>query len=71
MYRDTFESYANEFRFLNGEVFVYPVCNTLQVNDYSRFSMEGFSEADKKNAHENCFPEDLKNIYDLGARLSR
>lgn len=71
MYRDTFENYANEFRFLNSEVFVYPICNTLQVNDYSRFSMAGFSEADKKNAHENCFPEDLKNIYDLGARLSR
>lgn len=71
MYQSAYESYANEFRFLNGEVTLYPVCNTLQVNDYSKFAMGGFSEAAKKQAHEECFPADLKNAFDIGAKLSR
>lgn len=71
VYRSTYESYANEFRFLNGEVSVYPIYNTLQVNDYSKFAMGGFSEAAKKQAHEECFPADLKNAFDIGAKLSR
>lgn len=71
MYQNTFENYANEFHFLNGEVSLYPICNTLQVNDYSKFSMRGFSETDKKKAHEEIFPSDLKNAYGLGALLSK
>lgn len=71
MYRSAYEGYANEFRFLNGEISLYPVCNTLQVNDYSKFSMGGFNEAAKKQAHEECFPVDLKNAYELGAKLSK
>lgn len=71
MYQGNFEGYAKEFRFLNGEVSLYPVCNTLQVSDYSKFSMSGFSETDKRNAHEKCFPEDLKNAYVLGAKLGK
>lgn len=71
MYQSTFESCTDEFRFLNGEISLYPVCNTLQVNDYSKFSMGGFSEANKQKAHEECFPVDLKNAYDLGAKLSK
>ena len=71
MYRSAYESYANEFLFLNGEVALYPIYNTLQVNDYSKFAMGGFSEAAKKQAHEECFPADLKNAFDIGAKLSR
>lgn len=71
MYLDACERYANEFRFLNGAISLYPVCNTLQVSDYSKFSMGGFSEAAKKQAHGERFPEDLKNAYELGAKLSR
>ena len=70
IYRDVFEGYANEFRFLNGEIALYPVYNTLQVNDYSKYSMGGFSEADKKQTREKCFPSDLEKAYALGAKLS-
>lgn len=70
-YSHAFADYANEFRFLNGEVALYPVCNTLQVSDYSKFSMSGFSETDKQKAHAECFPLDLKKAYDLGAQLSK
>lgn len=70
-YSHTFDNYANELRFLNGDVVLYPVYNTLQVSGYSKFSMSGFSETDKKQAREECFPLDLKKAYDLGAQLSK
>lgn len=71
IYSHTFEGYADELRFLNGEVCLYPVCNTLQVNDDSKFSMGGFREQDKQQAREEYFPLDLKNAYDLGTQLSK
>lgn len=70
-YQSAYESYANEFGFLNGDIKLLPVCNTLQVNDYSKFAMAGFNEAAKKQNREECFPEDLKKAYDLVASLSR
>lgn len=47
-YKEVFEGYANEFKVLNGDVIVYPCCNTLQVNDYSKFNMNSFSEEKKE-----------------------
>lgn len=70
-YSHAFEGYANELRFLNGEIALHPVCNTLQVSDYSKFSMQGFSETDKQQIHKERFPLDLKETYDLGAQLSK
>lgn len=70
-YSRTFETYAKEFGFLNGETALYPVCNTLQVSDYSKFSMGGFSEMEKQQSRQVCFPVDLKKAFDLGAQLSR
>lgn len=68
LYKQTFEEYANEFKLLNGDVQVYPCYNTLQVNDYSKFSMAGFSEETKKKVHEESFPEDLKKAFDAGVK---
>lgn len=71
LYREKFEAYANELSFLNGEITIYPAYNTLQVKDYSKFSMSGFSESEKKKVREKCFPVDLENAYQLGERLSK
>lgn len=71
LYKEKFEAFANEFKFLNGEVHLYPAYNTLQVDNYSNFNMGSFSEEGKKKAHEECFPADLENAYDLGAKLSQ
>ncbi|MCI8613968.1 flavodoxin family protein [Parablautia intestinalis] len=71
LYKEKFENYADEFKALNGEVCLYPVYNTLQVTDYSKYNMSSFSEEEKKEAHEKCFPSDLENAYRLGAKLSR
>lgn len=69
-YREKLEAYANEFKMLNGEISLYPVYDTLQVNDYSDFEMGGVSEEKKKAVHEACFPKDLKNAYEIGAKLA-
>ena len=71
IYRSEVEAYANEFRFLNGEIALYPAYNTLQVNDYSKFNMGSFSEEKKKESREKRFPVDLKNAYELGVKLNR
>lgn len=56
---------------LNGEVNLYPCYNTLQVADYSKFNMGSFDESMKKTAHEENFPKDLKNAYDIGKMISQ
>ena len=49
---------------------VYACCDTLQVNDYSKFNMASFSEAHKKEMREKQFPKDLEAAFNMGARLS-
>lgn len=71
MYKNEFEAYANEFRMLNGDVSLYPVFNTLQVKDYTKFDMSGFNEEVKKDVHEEKFPIDLENAFDMGVSLSK
>lgn len=71
LYKAKFESYADDFKALNGEVSLYPCYNTLQVKDYSKFNMAGFNEEEKKEVHDEHFSIDLENAYNLGVRLSR
>lgn len=59
------------FGMLNGEIKVYPVCNTLQVNDYSKYSMAMFDEEDKKKSRQEQFPIDLEEAFKIGAELSK
>ena len=69
-YRDVFEARLNLSRTLNGSVEFLPACDTLQVSDYSRYSMAGFDEARKRAVRETQFPLDMRRAFDLGARLS-
>lgn len=71
LYKEKFEEYAKELEMLNGEVNLYPCYNTLQVADYSKFNMGSFDESMKKTAHEENFPKDLKNAYDIGKMISQ
>ena len=59
------------FHALNGNVEVYAACDTLQVNDYSKFNMASFSEEHKKEMREKQFPVDLEEAFRLGERLAR
>ena len=57
------------FRGLNGKVQVLPCCDTLQVNDYGKYNMAGFSEAHKQAHRAAQFPLDLRQAYAMGAAL--
>ena len=69
-YRSKAKELAQSFQALNGAVEVYACCDTLQVNDYSKFNMASFNEAHKKEMREKQFPKDLENAFTMGARLS-
>ena len=69
-YAQKAQELAQSFRALNGAVEVYACCDTLQVKDYSGYSMAGFSEAHKKAVRETQFPLDLENAFRMGAALS-
>ncbi len=65
-YKEAMEEYFQPFRMLNGKVEIIPVCDTLQVNDYSRYEMKGFSEAHKKAVHDGEFPKALEKAFKIG-----
>lgn len=69
LYKDSFEGYAQELGMLNGKVCLYPCFDTLQVADYSKYSMAGFDGERKKLSREKNFPKDLENAYAIGQRL--
>ena len=70
MYKKVYENpmkvYFAPFGFLNGNVDIYAFCDTLQVDDYSKYDMASFSEEHKKKVHETQFPKDLKKAYEIG-----
>ncbi|MEI3376292.1 MAG: flavodoxin family protein [Coriobacteriales bacterium] len=57
-------------RFLNGDVRVLPVCDTLQVDDYSKYAMNGFDRARKHEGRKVRFPQELEAARLMGAELS-
>ena len=68
-YRKKAKEVAQSFAALNGKVEVYACCDTLQVEDYSKFSMASFNESHKKEMREKQFPKDLENAFKMGAGL--
>ena len=55
---------------LKGDVRCYAACDTMQVGDYSRYSLGAFSEETKKAHHDEQFPVDLKEAFRMGAEMS-
>ena len=67
VYERRMQEYFAPMRFLNGRVRIIPVCDTLQVNDYSKYDMAGFSEEHKKAVHDAEFPKMLEQAFRIGA----
>ena len=57
--------------FFHGKTASYASLDTLQVKDYSKFSMGAFDESAKKEWRDTQFPIDLKECYKMGAELSK
>lgn len=69
--KESLSSYEFLFGFLNGEIRTYPVCDTIQVSDYSKFNMAGFSQEAKEKQWILQFPKDLEKAFEIGAELSK
>ena len=65
-YRKKAKELAQSFKMLNGSVEVYACCDTLQVKDYSRYSMASFNEEHKKEMRTKQFPQDLEKAFKMG-----
>ena len=55
---------------LHGKIDHMASCDTLQVSDYSKYSMGAFDEAEKKQQRSEQFPLDLEEAFRLGAAMS-
>jgi len=66
-YEDQMKSYFGMLRMLKGDVRIVPVFDTLQVDDYSKYEMHGFSGEHKREVHDKVFPEDLARAFEIGA----
>lgn len=56
---------------LHGAIDRIASCDTLQVNDYSKYDMAYFSEEAKRAHRDEQFPKDLEAAFALGAKLSK
>ena len=56
---------------LRGSVRTYASCDTVQVKDYSKYSMGLFSEEAKRARHDSQFPLDLESAFRMGAELGK
>ena len=52
----------------NKMIYAYDTC---QFNDYSKYEVNVFDEADKLQHHEKEFPKDLQNAFNLGKNITR
>ena len=65
-YKASMEAYFGFLSLLNGKTEIFPVCDTLQANDYSKYDMGSFSEEHKKAVRESEFPKMLQKAYETG-----
>ena len=66
VYESRFQEYFAPFRFLNGNTRLIPICDTLQVNDYSKYDMASFSEEHKKAVHNTQFSKAMELAFNIG-----
>jgi hypothetical protein len=69
--KDSLSSVEFLFSYLNGEIRSYPVCDTLQVGDYSKYNMGGFSQELKEKQLVLQYPKDIEEAFKIGSELSK
>ncbi len=67
-YNALFEKYKTMFGRFGYEQTI-AATETLQVNDYSKYHMASFNEAERKERREKVFPEDCRKAYELGKSM--
>ena len=69
--KDSLSSVEFLFSYLNGEIRSYPVCDTLQVGDYSKYNIGGFSQELKEKQLVLQYPKDIEEAFKIGSELSK
>lgn len=69
VYGPMFNSIEGYLRHIFGSCDAVYATNTYQFKDYSKFDVNLFREEDKRAWHDQQFPIDLQNAYDMGAGL--
>ncbi len=67
---DKFHSYEMMLKGYWGDSVYMVSTETLQVNDYSKYHMASFDEAERKERREKVFPVDCRKAYDLGREMA-
>ncbi|MBR5070557.1 MAG: flavodoxin family protein [Oscillospiraceae bacterium] len=68
-YEEFIESEKEKFSSMVGETSVLCALDTLQFDDYSRYSSSAFDPVRKQESRDTRFPQDLANAYRLGREL--
>lgn len=63
------DGHKNVCSWLLGDAEVLTSVGTMQFDDYSKYSSSMFDPADRKQRHEEVFPQDCQAAFDLGKRL--
>lgn len=66
IYTKLFENYQNMLRRFFGDSRYMASTETLQIDDYSKFLMGRFNEAERKARRNTVFPQDCDAAYALG-----
>lgn len=69
-YAEMIRRYSGGLSSALGPVSVYLCGDTLQVNDYSLYNWTYFDPEKKKKRHEEVFPEQKKEVFELGRKLA-
>jgi len=70
MYKSVFENNTNLLKKFGGITEYYLATDTLQFDDYSKFQTGQFDENTKRQRHEEQFPKDLQDVFEIGKRLA-
>lgn len=70
-YAPKFDEEFQTFGLLNGTVNIYPISNTLQVDDYDKYEMKAMNSEDKHKSRSEQFPKDLDIAFNVGADMNK
>ena len=66
---DLYKKYENTLKLAFQYAGMLESSETLQVDDYSKYHMGAFNEAQRKERREKVFPEDCRKAYALGRSM--
>lgn len=70
-YAPKFDEEFQTFGLLNGTVNIYPVSNTLQVDNYGNYEMKAMNAEDKHKSRDEQFPKDLDMAFKVGEEMNK